>query len=80
MNTRLFYTTLVYDVVLVVVLGGIGLSGGRGGVRNVIIGTLFVGTLMTGMTIMNLSYTTQNLIKSFVMLIALVADTLAKSS
>jgi ribose transport system permease protein len=76
-NTRLFFTTLVYDVVLVVVLGGIGLSGGRGGVRNVIVGTLFVGTLMTGMTIMNLSYTTQNLIKSFVMLFALIADTLA---
>ena len=76
-NTRLFYTTFVYDVVLVVVLGGIGLSGGRGGVRNVIVGTLFVGTLLTGMTIMDLSYTVQNLIKSFVMLFALIAETLA---
>lgn len=34
MNTRLFYTPLVYDVLLVVVLGGIGLSGGRGGARS----------------------------------------------
>jgi len=76
-NTRLFYTTFVYDVVLVVVLGGIGLSGGRGGVRNVLVGTLFVGTLLTGMTILNLSYTVQNLIKSFVMLLALVAETFA---
>ncbi len=76
-NTRLFYTTLVYDVVLVVVLGGIGLSGGRGGVRNVIIGTLFVGTLLAGMTIMDLSYTVQNLIKSFVLLVALIAETIA---
>jgi ribose transport system permease protein len=77
MNSRLFITTLVYDVVLVVVLGGIGLSGGRGGVRNVVVGTLFVGTLMAGMTIMNLSYTAQNLIKSIVMLTALVAETFA---
>ncbi len=76
MNTRLFYTTIVYDVLLVVVLGGIGLSGARGGVRNVLVGTLLVGTLVTGMTIMNLSLTTQNLIKSLVMLAALVAETL----
>jgi ribose transport system permease protein len=75
-NTRLVNTTLVYDVLLVVVLGGIGLSGGRGGVRNVIVGTLFVGVLLNGMTIMNLSYTTQNFIKSLVMLIALIAETL----
>jgi ribose transport system permease protein len=75
-NTRLVYTTLVYDVLLVVVLGGIGLSGGRGGVRNVIVGTLFVGVLLNGMTIMNLSYTTQNFIKSIVMLIALIAETM----
>ena len=73
-NTRLVYQTLVYDVVLVVVLGGIGLSGGKGGVRNVIVGTLFVGVMLNGMTIMNLSYTAQNLIKSIVMLIALVAE------
>ena len=26
---------MIYDVILVVVLGGIGLSGGRGGIRNV---------------------------------------------
>ncbi|WP_250495107.1 ABC transporter permease [Caballeronia sp. GAWG1-1] len=76
-NTRLFYTTFVYDVVLVVVLGGIGLSGGRGGVRNVVVGTLFVGTLLTGMTIMDLSYTVQNLVKSLVMLAALIVETFA---
>jgi ribose transport system permease protein len=76
MNTRLVYTTLVYDVLLVVVLGGIGLSGGRGGVRNVVVGTLMVGTLVSGMTIMNLSYTEQNVVKSLVMLASLVAETL----
>ena len=32
MPTRIFNSTLIYDVILVVVLGGIGLSGGRGGV------------------------------------------------
>ncbi|AJE49124.1 ABC transporter permease [Celeribacter indicus] len=76
-NSRLAYTTLVYDVLLVVVLGGIGLSGGRGGVRNVLVGTFFVGTLLSGMTILNLTHTAQNLIKSVVMLMALVAETFA---
>lgn len=76
MNTRLYNSTLVYDVLLVVVLGGIGLSGGKGGVRNVLVGTLLVGTLLSGMTIMNLSYTVQNLVKSLVLLVALIAETL----
>ncbi len=76
LNTRVYTSTLVYDVLLVVVLGGIGLSGGRGSVRNVIVGTLLVGTLFSGMTIMNLSYTTQNLVKSLVLLAALIAETL----
>ena len=38
MPTRIYNSTLIYDVILVVVLGGIGLSGGRGGVLNVVIG------------------------------------------
>lgn len=75
-NTRLYNSTLLYDVLLVVVLGGIGLAGGRGGVRNVIIGTAFVGILLNGMTILNLGFTTQNLCKSVVLLAALVADSL----
>ena len=73
-NTRLYNSTLLYDVLLVVVLGGIGLAGGRGGVKNVIIGTAFVGILLNGMTILNLGFTTQNLCKSVVLLAALVAD------
>ena len=39
MSTRVYNSTMIYDVLLVVVLGGIGLSGGRGGVRNVLVGT-----------------------------------------
>jgi ribose transport system permease protein len=74
MNTRVVNSTLVYDVILVVVLGGITLSGGRGSVRNVLVGTLLIGTLLNGMTIMNLQYTTQNLIKSGILLLAIIID------
>jgi ribose transport system permease protein len=76
MNTRIFNSTMIYDVLLVVVLGGIGLSGGRGGVRNVIVGTLFVGVMLNGMTIMNIGLTYQNLIKSIILLTAILIDTL----
>ncbi len=73
-ETRIFNSTLIYDVILVVVLGGIGLSGGRGGVINVVVGTLVIGTMLNGMTILNVSYSAQNLIKGLVLLIAILAD------
>ncbi len=76
MNTRIVNSTMIYDVILVVVLGGVGLSGGRGGVRNVIVGTLLIGTLIDGMTIMDLQYTVQNVIKSLILLFAIIADSL----
>lgn len=74
MPTRIYNSTLVYDVILVVVLGGIGLSGGRGGVANVVIGTLLIGTLLNGMTILDVSYSAQNMIKGIVLLAAILID------
>lgn len=75
-NARLFNSTMIYDILLVVVLGGIGLNGGHGHVRNVILGTLFVGILLNGMTILNIDYTIQNLVKGVVLLLAIVIDSL----
>jgi len=74
MPTRIFNSTLIYDVILVVVLGGIGLSGGRGGVLNVVIGTLLIGTMLNGMTILDMSYSAQNLVKGIILLFAVLAD------
>ena len=74
MPTRIYNSTLIYDVILVVVLGGIGLSGGRGGVLNVVIGTLLIGTLLNGMTILDVSYSAQNLVKGVVLLVAILID------
>jgi ribose transport system permease protein len=72
--TRIYNSTLIYDVILVVVLGGIGLAGGRGGVLSVVIGTLLIGTMLNAMTIMDMSYSAQNLVKGVVLLIAVIAD------
>jgi ribose transport system permease protein len=76
MNTRIVGSTLVYDVILVVVIGGVGLSGGRGGVVSVIVGTLLIGVLVNGMTMLNLGYITQNVVKALILLVALVIDSL----
>ncbi len=76
MPTRIFNSTMIYDVVLVVVLGGIGLSGGRGGVVNVIIGTLLIGTMLNGMTILDMSYSVQNIVKGVVLLAAVLIDSI----
>lgn len=75
-NIRVAQSTMVYDVILVVVLGGIGLSGGKGGVRNVIVGTLLIGILLNGMTILDISFTLQNLVKGAVLLVAIIVDSL----
>jgi ribose transport system permease protein len=75
LETRLYNSSLIYDVILVVVLGGVGLSGGRGGALSVLIGTLLIGTLLNGMTIMDLSYSDQNLVKGIILLSAIILDT-----
>ena len=76
MNTRIVSSTLVYDVILVVVLGGISLSGGRGGIPSVVVGTVLIGILLNGMTMLNLTYTAQNVIKALILLAALILDTI----
>ena len=48
---------------MVVVLGGVSLVGGRGNVMSVVAGTLLIGVLLNGMTIMDMDVQTQNIIK-----------------
>lgn len=66
--------TLLFDVILVVVLGGIPLRGGRGGVRNIIVGVALIAILRNGMTLMNFTTQTQDMLKGLVLLIAVVTD------
>ena len=75
-NTRMVSGSMIYDVLLVVVVGGIGLSGGKGGMHNVILGTLLIGTLLNGMVIMDISFIVQNLIKGVILLLAIMTDTI----
>ncbi len=76
MNTRIVNSTLLYDIILVVVIGGIGLSGGKGGMRNVIVGAILIGIMQNAMTIIDIPNLYQNLIKATILLIAIVIDSL----
>jgi ribose transport system permease protein len=73
-NTRIVNSTLLYDIVLVVVIGGIGLAGGRGGVRNVLVGAALIGILLNVMTIADIQLLYQNLIKAAILLGAIIID------
>jgi ribose transport system permease protein len=73
-NTRVVNSTLLYDIVLVAVIGGIGLSGGKGSVRNVLFGAALIGIMLNAMTIIDIPLIYQNLIKSTILLAAIIFD------
>jgi ribose transport system permease protein len=73
-NTRVVNSSLLYDIVLVVVIGGIGLSGGKGGMRNVVVGALLIGIMLNAMIILDIPNIYQNLIKSTILLLAIIID------
>lgn len=66
--------TMIFDVVLVVVIGGISLIGGRGSVYSVVVGCVLIGTLLNAFTIMDVNSEVQNIIKGIVLLVAIVLD------
>jgi ribose transport system permease protein len=66
--------TMIFDVVLVVVIGGISLIGGRGSVFSVVVGCVLIGTLLNAFTIMDVNSEVQNIIKGVVLLAAIVLD------
>jgi ribose transport system permease protein len=74
MDTQVFYSSRIFDVILVVVLGGVSLIGARGSVWSIVVGTVLYGILLNGMTLMNLNADVQDLIKGFVLMFALLAD------
>ena len=66
--------TLLFEVILVVVLGGIPLRGGRGGMRNIAVGAILIAVLRNGMTLVDLTTQTQDVLKGLVLVVAIVTD------
>jgi ribose transport system permease protein len=74
MSMAVTQSTMIFDVILVVVLGGISLVGGRGSVFSVLVGCALIGTLLNGFTIMDVNTEVQNIIRGVVLLGAIVLD------
>jgi ribose transport system permease protein len=73
-NTLIFNSSLIFDVLLVVVLGGVSLSGGRGSIVSVLAGTALIGTLLNAMILLDVQGDVQNIVKSVVLLGAIALD------
>jgi ribose transport system permease protein len=65
---------LLFEVILVVVLGGIPLRGGRGGIRNILVGAALIAILRNGMTLLDVSTQIQDVLKGAVLIAAIVID------
>lgn len=74
MQMTIVQGTQIFDVILVVVLGGISLAGGRGGVFSVVVGCALIGTLLNAFTIMDVNSEVQNIIRGIVLLAAIILD------
>ena len=66
---------LTFQVLAVVVIGGISLVGGRGGVHSVLVGTLLIAVLSNGMILLDINQNVQTIIQGLILLCAIVLDT-----
>ena len=62
------------DSIAAVVIGGTSLSGGRGSVMGTVLGAVIIGVLNNGLVLLNVSPFWQQVVKGFVILIAVVID------
>ena len=70
--------SLLFEVVLVVVLGGIPLRGGRGGIGNTIVGLFVLGVLNNGLDYVKIDSFLKILIRGLILLLALVINVYAE--
>jgi len=62
------------DSIAAVVIGGTSLSGGKGTIIGTVIGALIIGVLNNGLVLMDVSPFWQQVIKGFVILLAVILD------
>ncbi len=68
-----------FDVISAIVLGGVSVSGGEGDIPGALLGVLIIGLLNNGLVIVGTSEYVQLIIKGFVLLFAVLLDSLKKA-
>jgi ribose/xylose/arabinose/galactoside ABC-type transport system permease subunit len=63
-----------FDVIVAVILGGTSLAGGEGSITGMIIGALIVGSLGTGLKLLNVFTFFQSIMKGVVLVLAVLLD------
>ena len=64
-----------FEATIACIVGGISLGGGRGRGPGCILGAIFIGALLNGMTLINIDAYTQQAAKGIVLLVAICWDT-----
>jgi len=65
---------LEFDVLTAAILGGVSLNGGKGGISSVIVGSLIMGILNNGLTLMDVNQYFQYVVKGATLLLAMWYD------
>lgn len=64
------------DVIASVIIGGASMNGGIGKVRGTFVGIIFLGVLLNGMTLLNVSEYVQYIVRGGLILFAVLANTI----
>jgi D-xylose transport system permease protein len=67
-------TSYEMDVISACVIGGVSLVGGKGSILGAIVGTLIIASLDNGMSLLNVTYYYQSIVKGLVLIIAVWFD------
>ncbi|MGW8426240.1 ABC transporter permease [Peribacillus simplex] len=66
------------DAIAAVILGGTSFTGGKGRIQSTIIGVLIMGIITNGLTLMNVDYYWQLIVKGGVIVVAVLLDRLRR--
>jgi fructose transport system permease protein len=72
------FQTANLDTITAVVIGGTSLFGGRGSVMGTLIGTLIVGVLRNGLTLVGVDNLYQNIATGVLVILAVAFDQVAR--
>ena len=62
------------DIISAVIIGGTSLTGGIGTVRGTLVGIIFLGVLVNGMTLLNISEYWQHVVRGVLILTAVLIN------